>query len=40
MAEKFLKQYEILLLKAKEDFVAAKYLVDAQLRGKYEVTVQ
>jgi len=28
VAEKFLKQYEILLLKAKEDFKAAKYLYD------------
>jgi len=28
VATKFLKQYEILFLKAKEDFVAAKYLLD------------
>ena len=28
MAEKFLKQYEILLIKGKEDLVAAKYLLD------------
>jgi HEPN domain-containing protein len=28
MAAKFLKQHEILFIKAKEDFVAAKYLLD------------
>ncbi|MBL0709099.1 MAG: HEPN domain-containing protein [Sulfurimonas sp.] len=28
MAKKFLKQYEILLIKAKEDLVASKYLLD------------
>ena len=28
MAERFLKQYEILLIKGKEDLVAAKYLLD------------
>ena len=28
MAKKFLKQYEILYIKAKEDFVAGKYLLD------------
>ncbi len=28
MEEKFLKQYEILFIKGKEDFIAAKYLLD------------
>jgi len=28
MAKKFLKQYEILIIKAKDDLTSAKYLLD------------
>ena len=40
MAEKFLKQYEILFLKAKEDLIASKYLLDGFQNHNLELNLE